>query len=50
METRKATSKKCRIRIGLITKEEIDKNAGFFGTKGELLKALLIEKKKEKKL
>ena len=50
METRKATSKKGRGRKCLIIQKDIDKNAGFLGTKGKLLKALLLEKKKEKKL
>ncbi len=50
METRKATPKKGRIKIGIITQEDIDKNTGFLGIKGKLLKALLLEKKKEKKL
>ncbi len=50
METTKTTSKKGRGRKGLITQEDIDKNARFLGTKGKLLEALLLEKKKEKKL
>lgn len=50
METRKAISKKGRIRISLITSKDIDINAGFLDTKGKLLRALLLEKKKEKKL
>ncbi len=37
METTKTTSKKGRGRKGLITQEDIDKNAGFLGTKGNKL-------------
>lgn len=33
------------IKIYPTTKEVIDRNAGFLGTKGKLLKALLAEKK-----
>lgn len=33
-----------------LTKEDISKNAGFLKTKGKLLKALMNEKKREKKL
>jgi len=42
--------KKDHIKIFPITKEVIDRNVGFLGTKGKFLKALLSEKKKEKKL
>ncbi len=33
-----------------VTNEVIDRNIGFLGTNGKLLKALLAEKKKEKRL
>jgi bifunctional DNA-binding transcriptional regulator/antitoxin component of YhaV-PrlF toxin-antitoxin module len=36
--------------IPLVTPEEIKANAGFLGTKGKLLKALMEEKKKEQEL
>lgn len=45
-----SVEKRGRIKKFPITKEAIDRNAGFLGTKGKLLKALLAEKKKEKKL
>ena len=35
---------KDHIKIFPITKEVIDRNAGFLGTKGKLLKALIKEK------
>lgn len=38
------------IRMLPITPELIESNEGFLGTKGELLHALMEEKKKERKL
>ena len=38
------------IKIYPITKEVIDRNIGFLGTNGKLLKALWAEKKKEKRI
>ncbi len=34
----------------ILTAEEIEKNTGFLGTKGRLLKALMKEKEYEKRL
>lgn len=42
--------KKGEIRIVPITPEVIEKNFGFLGTKGRLLKALMEEKKLEREL
>jgi AbrB family looped-hinge helix DNA binding protein len=42
--------KKGEIRIFPITPEVIEKNFGFLGTKGRLLKALMEEKKMEREL
>lgn len=45
----KRRSKKDKKQIIMpITSEEIKKNIGFLGTKGKLLRALLLEKKIEK--
>lgn len=38
------------IKIVPVTKELIEQNAGILGTKGNLLKALMEEKKKEREL
>ncbi|MBL7996851.1 AbrB/MazE/SpoVT family DNA-binding domain-containing protein [bacterium] len=38
------------IRIVPITHEMVKSNAGFMGTKGKLLKALMEEKKREREL
>ena len=38
------------IRIEAITKEWIQSNAGFMGTKGKLLKALMKEKNQQREL
>ena len=38
------------IRMVPVTSELIKSNAGFLGTKGKLLKALMEEKKKEREL